>query len=229
MAKVGSVNIDEKAMQKALAAKAEGDNYTGAGDNLVNFGDASSFIDEDKTGKIFTLTIVSTDVNTVKLQLNKILSGTLASHKLIKEGAVDTNVTCAGSPNSTDLLVAYLEKYPSRLRSIKFSVDNPEQLDEPIKLITDDVFGSQTTKQLIPSSFQSQDTQNPKMVELTSDVIEKWMISDKSTLSYGIHAGRTVTLTLKFGAAVDLPKALEGKAEEAKMTVAQAYVRSKKA
>lgn len=230
MKKIGSVNIDDKTLNAAMAARAEGSNYTGAGDNFVNFGDGASFMDEDSTSKIFTLRLVSTEAsNTIKLQLHKILSGTLASHKLIKQGTVDTNVTCAGDPNSADLLVAFLEKHPSRLRSIKFSVDNAAQLDEPIKLVQDDVFGSQTVKQLIPSTFQSQNTQNPKMVEIPAEDLEKWVMSDRSTISYGIQAGRTVALTLRFGASIDEHQALENKAQEAKETVAQAYIRSKAA
>ncbi len=227
--KVGSMAIDEKAMQKALAAKGEGNNYIGAGDNLLDFRNGSSFIDENATGKNFTVTITNGASSDCKVQLHSILSGTQSGYNLLKEGTVTTSVTCNGKPNSADLLIEYLKKYPTRVNRIKFSVSDASQLDEDITLLECDVFGSEKKISVTPSTYQGAETQNPKMVALDATAIPNWTLSDRATLLYNVVAGKTVTLTISFGASVDTHAALQKKADEAKDTVAAAYVRKKNA
>lgn len=225
MAKIGSVEISEKMVQDALNARAEGNGYTGAGDNMIDFGSASSFVDEDSSAKRFSLKITNKSAEDVLLQLNEIIAG-IEGSKVVKEGTVVENVTAKGSPRSIEILKNYIASNPIRLRSIKLNVDNVEQLDQPLRYIVETPFKTGVEEERIPSNYQNQDTNNPLMTEVTD--IKEWVLSKFSTVAFKVGAGRTVNLSILFGASIDLKKALDKKAVEAAQTVANAYVRSKK-
>lgn len=223
--KVGSMIIDDKTINRALAAKAEGSTYIGLGDPMVDFGEATHFVDEKDSGKDFDIKFVNNSTTkTIKVQFNKLLSGILEGCQALKEGAIDTDLKVSGTPNSVDMLVAYVDKNPIRLLSAKFKVDDEDQLDEPMKYIVENVFGSRDEKQYVPSKAQSANTNNPKVVDLE---LNKCVLSDKSTIVLGIRPGRSLNLSLVFGAALDTANALNKKFDEAKDTMAVAYVRSK--
>lgn len=222
MAKVGSIDINDKMLQQALNAKAEGATYTGLGDNMLDFGSGSSFLDEDSTGKRFSIKISNAGAKEILLQLNDIIAA-VEGATIIKEGTPVENVTVKGSPRTVDILVAYLKKYPTRLRSIKLNVDNSEQLDEPIRFRQETPWKTYMEEERIPSDYQSQDTNNPNMSEV--DDIKDWVLSDQATILYNVRAGRSVTLSFLFGATLDSAKALDKKANDAAQTVAAAYAR----
>ncbi len=46
-------------VQRIVKTKAEGSNYIGVGDNLLDFGAANSFLKEDGCGKIFSINIAN--------------------------------------------------------------------------------------------------------------------------------------------------------------------------
>lgn len=227
MAKVGSIEVTDKLLASALSGKAEGNAYTGAGDVFINFGNANSFIDEDESGKRFNINIVSTMESDTTININDII-GAISGSLELKEGLVTGNATtglnAVGSPRPVDVLVNYVKQYPSRVRSIKFKVDNAEQLDEPIYFIKETPFKSSVIEQRVPSDYQSQDTNNPNMVEVKD--VKDWVLSNKSTIKYTIHAGRTVSLSILFGGSFDEVQALEEKAQIAAENVAVAYARS---
>jgi hypothetical protein len=230
MAKVGSIEVTDKLLQTAMSGKAEGSAYTGAADPTINFGNASSFIDEDQSGKRFNFNITNTTDTDQVININDII-GAIAGSLELKEGVItgsaQTGLSCVGSPRKTDLLVNYVKQYPSRIRSIKFKVDNAEQLDEPIYFITETPFKSQVEEQRVPSDYQSQDTNNPNMVEVSD--VKDWLLSNKSTIKYCVHAGRQVSISILFGASFDEVQALEEKAQTAAENVAVAYARSAQA
>ena len=228
MAKVGSITISDKTMTKALAGNAQGSAYTGAGDELINFGNASSFLDEDQSGKRFNINLTNTTTSNVTVNINDII-GSISGALEIKEGVItgsaETGLSCVGSPRPADVLVSYVKEFPIRIRNIKFKVDDAEQLDEPIYYIHENPFKSSVEEQRVPSDFQSQNTNNPNMVEV--DDVQDWQLSKISTLKYTVRAGRTVALSILFGGAFDPCQALAEKANEAAENVALAYARSR--
>lgn len=222
MAKIGSMTIDDKEMREALAAGAD-TGYIGVGDALLHFGKADSFCDEGKSQKNFGIKLVNKGTKTIYVQFNELISGLEKDFNVLAEGTVATDLTVTGNPNSASMLAAFLKANATRVNSIKFKVDDADQLDEPIKLVKVDVFGSKTYEQFIPSDEQSQDTNNPKMSEIT-DIVD-WVCSDKSTLLYGIRAGRSVNLSITFGASVDNAHYVSEKAAQARKTVAIGYLK----
>ncbi len=212
------INLSEEDFKRASDAKVD-TGYVGAGDPLLDMGKASSFATENNTNRRFQIILKNTSADkTVFVQFNKILTGVMDNCNLIQEGKIAETLTVQGTPNSASLLAAYLESNPTRIHAIQFKVDDPEQLDEPIKFHALNVFGNPNTEQLVPSSKHSENTNNPKVVEI--DECIDWLCSDKSTIIYGVRPGRTVTLTIKFGASVDTANYLTRQAIEARQTLA---------
>jgi hypothetical protein len=225
---LGDIDITSKEMQAALKANADGGaSYIGLNDEMLNIGDAESFIDEADAGKEFTLRLVNGTAATQKIQFNPVLGQTLTGHTLLAEGDVVTvdsshKLTAAGDPRSYDLLLALIKESPIRVRSIKFNVSDASQLDEPIKYLVDTPFKTGVTEQKIPSTFQDQNTNNTKTVEVA---FKNWILGFDSTIQYSIRAGVSVSMTLCLGASVDLANALREKHAAAVKTAATYYAR----
>lgn len=226
MSKVGDIVITGENIKRAAGARAEGQSYIGLDDSMLDFGRAQSFLDETKSEKRFSLKLKNSSAEkTIYIQFNNTLCGVKSGCHLLKDGAIDTDLTVTGTPNKAELLAAYLGATPTRLMSAKFNVDDAEQLDEPIKMIVETPFGSPDERQRVPSEEQSQGTNNPKMSEITD--FSNWICGSKSTIIYGIRPGRTVNLSLVFGASADTTHYLDQKADEAAVNAAAAYARAK--
>lgn len=219
------IELSEQDFERAVSAKAN-TGYVGAGDALLDLGKASSFGFENNTNRKFDIKFKNTSADkTVFVQFNELLSGVKEGHNILQEGVVAETLTIQGIPNSATLLAAYLKQYPTRIHSMKFKVDDPDQLDESIKLHTINVFGDTVTEQITPATKHSENTSNPNIVEI-KDCID-WLCSDKSTILYGIRPGRTVNLTINFGASVDTARYLNSKAVEARQTIAASMLNGK--
>jgi len=230
-ATVGDIDLTSKEMQNALKAAADGGtSYVGLDDDMLNIGDAESFIDESEAGKEFTIRLVNGTDSAQKIQFNPILGITLDNHTLLAEGHVVTTGTSGsekyldayGDPRSLDLLLALIKESPIRVRSIKFNVSEASQLDEPIKYIVETPFKTGVTEQKIPSTYQDQNTNNTKTVEVE---FKNWILGFDSTIMYSIRSGVSVSMTLFLGASVDLSNALREKHSKAVKSAAQYYAR----
>lgn len=217
------IKLSEKDFENATSARAN-TGYVGAGDALLDLGKASSFGYENNTCRSFNIKFKNTSADkTVFVQFNELISGVKEGFNIIKNGVVGETLSIQGTTNDAALLAAYLKKYPTRIHSMKFKVDDPDQLDEPIKLYGVNVFGDPSTEQLTPSLKHSENTNNPNVVDIDSCI--DWICSDKSTILYGIRPGRTVNLTINFGASIDLAHYLNTKAVEARQTLAAAMLK----
>ncbi len=223
--RVGDIQLTEAQIQQALKARADGGElYYGKDDSLLDFGSANSFMDEDATGKRVSMRITNGSTSDHKIQLNEIIAS-ITGAKVIAEGTKD-GITITGTPRSVDVLKNYVSHNPMRIRSIKLNVSEVSQLDEPLIYHTESPFETMAEKQRVPSEYQSQNTNNPKMSEVAD--IKDWVLSNESTIVYNVQAGKTVNLTFVFGASVDIAKALNKKADAAARTAAKAYVSAKK-
>ncbi len=228
---LGDIEISSKEMQAALKAQADGGaTYVGLNDEMLNIGDAESFIDEEDAGKEFTIRFVNGTDATQKIQFNPVLGQTITGHTLLQEGHVVTTGTSGsekyldanGDPRSLDLLLALIKESPIRVRSIKFNVSDASQLDEPIKYLVDTPFKTGVTEQKIPSTFEDQNTNNTKTVEVA---FKNWILGFDSTIQYSIRSGVSVSMTLCLGASLDLANALREKHAAAVKTAAAYYAR----
>ena len=224
MKQVGSVKLDDALLEKAMGAKAEGQTYTGAGDNMVSFGAAKSFMNEDDSARRVNIVLKNNSQADVDIQFNDILEN-VSGAQLLKEGTIITDVTAKGSPRTCDVLTKYVHVCPIRIRSIKLNAKNAAQLDYALRYRTEDPFTKNAVEvERIPSNYQSQDTNNPNMVEVKD--LTDWQLSDLSTLIYTVGAQQEVTVTILCGASIDIAGALGKKANDAALTVAAAYLRA---
>ncbi len=224
MKQVGSVKLDDALLEKAMGAKAEGQTYTGAGDNMVSFGAAKSFMNEDDSARRVNIVLKNNSQADVDVQFNDILEN-VSGANLLAEGTIITDVTAKGSPRSCDVLKKYIHVCPIRIRSIKLNAKNAAQLDHALRYRSEDPFTKNAVEvERIPSNYQSQDTNNPNMVEVKD--LTDWQLSDLSTILYTVGAQQEVTITILFGASIDIAGALGKKANDAALTVAQAYLRA---
>ncbi len=223
---LGDIKISNKELQEALKANADGSiQYIGLNDDMLNFGDAESFVDEGDAEREFTIKLTNSTSASQKIQFNDFIAGTLANHTLLAEGDVVTvdsshKLTCEGDPRSFNVLKALIKETPLRVREIRFNVSDAAQLDEPIKYHQETPFMTGSTKQLVPSNYQDQNTQNTKTTVVP---FKNCILGYDSTLSYVIRSGVTVTMVLRFGASVDLANALRKKYNAAVATAARYY------
>lgn len=225
MPKYGSIVLDDATLQKALQANAEGATYTGSGDNMLDFRAASSFIDEAKGNKRFTIKVKNSGSADKIFRLNDVLSNPEGSI-LLSDGTAE-GITVTASPRKVSVLQHYLALAATRVCSIKLNVDDPVQLDQPINYVECTPWATDTVKTFIPSNYQSSNTNNPKMSEI--DDCAGMVLSDAGTIYFAVQAGREVTLIITFGASLDMASAVNKKAEDAALTVAAAYLRNQNA
>mgnify|MGYP003407491127 FL=1 len=208
--------INRNNVQRIAKLKAEGSNYIGVGDNLLDFGSANSFLKEDNCGKIFSFNITNGGQSAIKVALSAggfaAGSSYLDSSNIIAEGTVATDLTCSGTPEKIDALLAYVKANPSRLRAIKIKADNESQLDYPIVYRQINPFTGYIDQKRIPAQYQRSGDNNTKVIELT-DI--NWILGADNILLTTIGAGRTVVISLVFGASLDTEKGLQKKADEA--------------
>lgn len=219
--KIGSIVVDDAALQKAMEGRAEGNSYVGAGDNMVDFGAATSFITEEDGGKNFQVKLANTTDADVKININPNLE--VEGYNALKDGEVVTGLTAKGSPRAVKTLLDYIKHNPTRLRKIAIKVDDADQLDEPIVYRKDTPWKSYSEEQRVPSSYQDGSTNNINNVHV--DDVNGWKLSGMETLLYTVRAKRTVTLSFSFGASLDTSVALDRKAQEAAENVTIAYAR----
>ena len=213
---LGGNNMNRNNVQRIVKTKAEGSNYIGVGDNLLDFGAAQSFLKEDNCGKIFSFNIVNAGLSAIKVALapGNFATGSsyLDSSNIIAEGTVATDLTCSGTPEKIDALLAYVKANPSRLRAIKIKADNESQLDYPIIFRQINPFTGYVDQKRIPAQYQRSGDNNTKVIELT-DI--NWILGADNILLTTIGAGRSVVISLVFGASLDTEKGLQKKADEA--------------
>ncbi len=216
-------DLNRHKVQQIIRAKAEGSNYFGVGDNLLDFGAANSFLKEDGCGKIFSINIAnqsSSDDIKVALFAGNFSDGDeyLDESTPIADGTVATSLTCNGTPEPISTLVSYLKANPTRLRAIKIKADNESQLDFPIVFRHINPFTGKVDQKRIAAQYQRSADQNTKVVEIT-DI--NWLLGPNNILLTTIGKGRSVVISLVFGASLDCEMGLMNKAEEAASNAAR--------
>jgi len=223
MNKVGSLDISGvDVTTKLLENKAQGSNYIGAGDDMLDFGKSSSFIQEDKTGYSFQIILKNTHATAAKTV--EISKGLVAADGAIalKDGTTDS-VQIAGHPQKSEMLSALLEMSVVRINQIRVKTDDEAQFDEALRYAKQTPYGIGAEELRIPATYQN--ASDNKNVVIISDV-QDWILGGDRKLSYTVRAGRSVTLTFIMGGAINLASALETKANNAKENIALAYART---
>lgn len=233
--KFGDIEVSDEQLRRAVKANAEGEGegYVGAGDSILDFGRANSFVDESRAEKRFNISIQNKGQNDEVIVLFPGYKTAFEGKSIISDGdfktvAGDNNTTVAvltaksGSTQSIECLKNYIKNNPTRVCRLEVKVDNEEQLDEPFTYRETSPFKSDSEVVRTPSDYIGSDTQNPKAA--TIDETKGFVLSDTTELEFKLRAQRKVNLSFVFGASVDMTKAINKKAEAAANTAAAAIL-----
>jgi len=231
----GDIEVSDEQLRRAVKANAEGESegYVGAGDTILDFGKANSFVDESRAEKRFNISIKNHSQSDETIVLfpgykTSYEGKTILTDGNFKttEGANNTTVVVLSAKSTgtqtIECLKNYIKNNPTRLSKIDIKVDNEEQLDEPFTYRETSPFQSDVVVVRTPSDYIGSDTQNPKAAAI--DETKGFVLSDTTELEFKLRAGRTINLSLVFGASVDMTKAINKKAEIAADTAAAAIL-----
>ena len=225
--KIGSMPVSEKALSKAFTGNATGTGYSGAGDVLLEFGKATSFINEANAGRVFTYTIQNASSSDVVVCLNPGSNAVEANSYAAVDGTITTSVTGSGRPSSIAKFLAYTKSNATRIKGIQIQVSNEAQLANPIRFVDINPFLSKDSEEeRIPTNYQNPSDSNTKLVEISD--VDGWVMSDHSQFYLTVGAGYTVTVTFVCGASFDEAKAINKKADEASANVTIAVANAQK-
>jgi hypothetical protein len=208
---------EEFAAASNLSSAYEGNaGYTGSGDVSVQFnGGASSFVDENKTGLHYSMTIKNIGANSVDRLIAllpaylslaadiKDASGSAVA-AVIKEGAevVGTIVggdalSANGSPKSINEFLGFLKNNPTRFTGLKMKVDDSAQFEENIYIKQMSPFRNLTDDVIVPANYKDSNQTDDKRVEIP---LENFQMDSNTIVIMKVLAGRTITMTWFAGA-----------------------------
>lgn len=210
----------------------EGQEYTGANDPALSFtGSASSFVDETKDARQFSITIsnVGTAAEDRVLALHpgyltaiadlRNASGTAAA-AIVTDGTIisttDKVVTCAGKPQKIAHLQAFASRNPMRFTGLKMLVNNADQFEEELCIRKLSPLGDLGYEIIVPSSHKNSNQTDDKRVEIP---LNNFQLDDQTAVIFTIKAGRTVTFTFFAGAIRNVAGELNAKASAARANI----------
>ncbi len=186
--------------------------YTGLDDDHVDFGGKqSSFATELRDHKTFTVSVNNTSTSNKRVAFGaplEITNGTF----LLKEGLVDTDLTCNGSPSSYDVFRKFIERHPTRLVSMKIQSSSTSQLAQQLIVTHVSPFEKLGSKPMPLSSFTKEESANANMVTVQN---LNYQLDDQTEIAIDIPANTQTVFTLYLGGVYNTASALNRKSNRA--------------
>lgn len=208
--------------------------YTGLGDLSLDFA-GSSFVDEGKSARTFSMTIG----NTGSAAVDRVLalhpgfltaladmtdSAGNAAAAIVTDGTIiataDAEVVCSGKPKKIAHFKEFVNRNPTRLTGIKMLVNNSDQFEEDITIKKLSPFKNLEDLVISPSIYKDSSQNDDKRVEIP---LEDFQIDDQTLIVFTLKAARTVTFTFFSGAIKNQAGELHAKASLARVTNGRAY------
>lgn len=222
---ISGVAFTDDRIKQGVKANASGTGYGyGNDDEMLDFGSASGFNSEESTGRTFKFEIQNKGTEDINIALNPGRYNNAADIEanvdaILTDGTIgsgDRTAVVVGSPRKVKSFLDYLRYNPTRIRKIHIRVDDPAQLDNPLVFRNDDPFKTPVDSQVVPSGHQKSSDPTQTVITLDTQILgDKQILSVNDLLLYKVSAGRKVTLTMTFGASLDLAKGLNNKFEKA--------------
>jgi hypothetical protein len=228
----------EKGLSSAFMGY-EGDKrvgYVGQYDLGLSFvGASSSFIDENKNGVQYSITINNTGTS-AEDRILALHPGflTLASEitnaagtacaAIVTDGDIISTagkvVSCSGKPKPIKQLQAFVNKNPTRFTGLKMLVNNSDQFEEELYVKKLSPFKNMEDMTISPSAFKNSNQTDDKRVEIP---LEDFQLDDQTNVVFTLKAGRSVTFTLFAGAIANPAGELNAKAILARSNMQRTY------
>jgi len=199
--------------------------YTGQNDDILSFeGDIQNFAVEGDEDSQFTFTITNAaTVTRTALLWAGYLKGnaTLAAGQLTDGAFNDTggNAGLTGSSNedkTIEELKAYLEHTPHRVIGLKVSSSTTANMSNTLTAQELSPFKQKQSKSIRPQMFQDQNVQQLGIIQMPVNS----QFDNYHKFTYPVLASSAVTLTLFFGAGINLGKVLANRAAIGQSNVA---------
>lgn len=205
----------------------EGDEYTGQGDDIVDFSGESgckcSFGTEMAKARPFIFTVINSNSTAKRIAICPSMFAEDAT-KVVKEGVINwggTNnglLAATGSTESIDFFLAWVLANPTKIPLIKIKTTDTAMFDGSIVLERVSPYGKLGDKKIELGPHVSEKAFNDKI--LTVPLGDDFQFDNQTRCFVTIPAGTEevptrVTFTLFTGANINLPKSLNKKAKRA--------------
>lgn len=174
-----------------------------AGDDLMNFD--GTFVDQQAADRVIDITITGGAADDVfYLNPDFSLAENANGHPISGKGVGGNTLTISCSPGSVEALYRYLKNTPMNCMGVRVTSSDANQLIKNFTITEykNGPFNNGEDKTVNTSTFTNERDYKNNMI-----TVQKQMFFDRNTrIAYGVLAGKTVTLTLAFGARLDIVK-----------------------
>lgn len=210
--------------------------YDGSEDLSLSFiGGNSSFADEGRTDKTFSITVKNLGAAAVD-RLICLFPGfklTAADIKdpngntvdaIIADGTIidtaDKQVTCNGKPGLIKDFVEFLRNVPTRFTGVRMLVNNSDQFEEDLTIQKLSPFVNLGATSITPGNYKTANQTDDKRVEIP---LENFQLDSQTVVTFNLKAGREVTFTFAVGAMTNSAAELNAKAEIARKNLSRKF------
>lgn len=211
--------------------------YIGLNDPSLQFtGGSSSFMDENKSGKTYAITITNTGAAAVDriLALHPGFLTDVADIKdpngtsvaaIVSDGTVintaDATVVCSGKPGKIAHFKEFVNRNPTRFTGMKMLVNDSDQFEETLYMSRITPFGGLGYDQIVPGAYKNATQTDDKRVEIP---LQNFQLDNQTTIVFTLKAGRSVTFTFFLGAIKNSAAELAAKASIANTGTVAKYL-----
>ncbi len=187
--------------------------YSGFADPSLQFtGGSSSFSNEDKSGKTYSIQITNTGASAVDriLALHPGYLTVAADIKdpsgnavaaIVSDGTIinasGAEIVCIGKPGKIAHFKEFINRNPVRFTGLKMLVNNSDQFEESIYTQKISPFAGLGYDPIVPGNYKNANQTDDKRVEIP---LQNFQLDDQTTMVFTLKAGRVVTFTFFLGA-----------------------------
>lgn len=195
----------------------EGEPYTGLEDPHLDFGGPStSFANETKGGRIFTMSLINTDKDVDKVIILNPgyftdVADITGADLIVADGTVAA-VTISGLPKRVKEFLAFIKQNPIRVSAVKFKASSTDQLETIMVKKDLSPFRELESKNYYLSMYQDENTFQDKVVTVPTPDLQ---LDNQSLLQITLLKGQSLKISFICGAINNTSLALKNKATKA--------------
>ena len=184
---------------------------------LIGF-DGATFIDERNSGSAIHVSLVNKGTADKRIAL---FAGDLASvEEILKVAGISVDAIAQEGINVTDVtciaknlvyLQSYIRRNASRIMKIQLTVDDQSQLNKEITVTKVCPFQGMGSQSFLPMTYKAPGDNSEKMVVIDFKHLQ---VDDQTILDFVVGAGRSLYVSIFFGASNNGAYTLDAQARE---------------